>query len=120
MPLRGLRGATTIERDSREDIISRTKELLAEMLERNQVDKEHLVSIIFTATSDVHGAFPAAAAREMGFGDVPLMCAQELDIEGGTPLCIRILAHIDTPKSRGELRHVYLWGAKGLRDDLPG
>ena len=100
--------------------MGRTRELLEEMLARNDVDKDHLVSIIFTATSDIHGAFPAAAAREMGFGDVPLMCAQELEISGGTPLCIRVLAHIDTPKSRVELRHVYLEGAKGLRDDLPG
>ena len=120
MPLRGLRGATTIELDTVEQISSRTAELLREMLTRNDVDKDHLVSIIFTATPDIHAAFPAAAAREMGFGDVPLMCAQELAIDGGTPLCIRILAHIDTPKNRAELRHIYLYGAKSLRDDLPG
>lgn len=120
MALRGLRGATTVDQDTAEQILSRTRELLGEMLARNDLDNEHLVSIIFTATSDIHGAFPAAAARELGFGDVPLMCAQELEISSGTPLCIRVLAHIDTPKSRAELRHVYLWGAKGLRDDLPG
>ncbi len=119
MSLRGLRGATTVEVDTREAILARTKELLAEMFARNQVDKEHLVSILFTATADIHGAFPAAAAREMGLGDVPLMCAQELEIINGTPQCIRVLAHIETLKSRQELRHVYLWGAKDLRDDLP-
>lgn len=119
MPLRGLRGATTIDLDIREEILSRTSELLKEMFLRNDLDKDHLVSILFTATSDIHGAFPAAAAREMGLGDVPLICAQELEIINGTPLCIRVLAHIETHKSRQELKHVYLWGAKDLRDDLP-
>lgn len=120
MSLRGLRGATTVDADTREEVLARTKELLEQIFARNDVDKEHLVSILFTATSDVHSAFPAAAAREMGLGDVPLICAQELEILESTPLCIRILAHIDTPKSRAELRHVYLWGARDLRDDLPG
>ncbi|WP_235347737.1 chorismate mutase [Acidithrix ferrooxidans] len=119
MSVRALRGATTIDRDSREEIITRTKELLGEMFLRNEVDKDQLISILFTGTPDVHGAFPAAAARELGYGDVPLMCAQELSIDGGTPLCIRVMAHIETTKARDELRHVYLWGAKGLRDDLP-
>ncbi len=119
MSTKGLRGATTLEEDSRDEIIVKTKELLGAMIERNEIDKEDLVTIIFTATSDVHGAFPAAAAREMGFGDVPLICAQELEIADSTPLCVRILALIDTDKKRSELRHIYLHGAKGLRDDLP-
>ncbi|MDA8196276.1 MAG: chorismate mutase [Actinomycetota bacterium] len=119
MSTKGLRGATTLEEDSREEIIVKTKELLGAMIERNGLDKDDFVTLIFTATSDVHGAFPAAAAREMGFGDVPLICAQELEIVDSTPLCIRILALIDTDKARSELRHIYLHGAKGLRDDLP-
>ena len=119
MSTKGLRGATTLEADSRDEIIVKTKELLGAMIERNDIHKDDLVTIIFTATSDIHGAFPAAAAREMGFGDVPLICAQELEIVDSTPLCVRILALIDTEKKRSELRHVYLHGAKGLRDDLP-
>ena len=89
------------------------------MLERNDVDKDDCISILFTATDDIHSMFPALAARGMGFGDVPLICARELDITGGTPRCVRIMMHINTDKARNELHHVYLEGAKGLRDDLP-
>ena len=89
------------------------------MLEVNEIGKEQLISIIFTATNDIHCMFPAAAARELGLGDVPLMCARELDIVGATTLCLRVLMHLETSKGRGELHHVYLHGAKGLRDDLP-
>jgi chorismate mutase len=93
--------------------------LLAEMLERNDVGHDDLISILFTATPDVHSAFPAAAARAMGLGDVPLICAQELDIDGGMPLCVRVMMHVTTDRRREELRHVYLEQARGLRDDLP-
>ena len=75
--------------------------------------------MLFTATDDIHSVFPATAAREFGLGDVPLICARELDIEGGTPLCIRVMIHLSTDKAPGELHHVYLEGARGLRDDLP-
>lgn len=94
--------------------------LLEELLERNGVDHDQLVSIVFTATDDLHCAFPATAARTLGLGDVPMLCARELDITGATPRCIRMLIHLDTSKARSELRHVYLEGAAGLRDDLPG
>ena len=83
------------------------------------MDKDDLVSILFTATDDLHSMFPAAAARTMGLGDVPLICARELDVVGGTPRCVRVLLHLATTKSRSELHHVYLEGAMGLRDDLP-
>lgn len=114
-----LRGATTLERDEREHVLDRVEELLAEMLLRNDVAHDDLISILFTATPDVHSVFPAAAARRMGLGDVPLICARELDIEDGMPLCVRVLAHLNTPRARSELRHVYLEGARTLRDDLP-
>ena len=120
MAVRALRGATTIESDDVTQITVRTKELLTEMLDRNSVDKEHLISILFTATDDIHALFPAAAARELGLGDVPLICARELDIEGATKLCIRLMVHLETDIPRAELRHIYQYGAKGLRDDLPG
>ncbi|MGC8480821.1 MAG: chorismate mutase [Acidimicrobiales bacterium] len=119
MAIRGLRGATTVEHDSVEQITERTKELVQAMLDRNGISKEQLISIIFTATSDIHAMFPAAAARELGLGDVPLMCARELDIVGATPLCIRVLMHLDTAHARSELHHIYHYGARGLRDDLP-
>lgn len=114
-----LRGAITLERDERAHMIERVTRLLREMLARNGVDHDDLISILFTATPDVHSGFPAAAAREMGLGDVPLMCAQELDIEGAMPLCVRVMMHLSTGRTRAELRHVYLERARDLRDDLP-
>ncbi len=114
-----LRGAITLERDERDHLLERVRRLLTEMLERNGVQHDDLISILFTATPDVHAAFPAAAARELGLGDVPLICAQELDIEGAMPLCIRVMMHLSTSLRRDELRHVYLEQARSLRDDLP-
>ena len=119
MPIRALRGATTVDEDTVEQVTERTVALLNEMLERNGVDHDDLVSILFTATDDIRSAFPATAARTVGLGDVPLICARELDIDGGTPRCIRIMAHLESERSKAELRHIYHHGAKGLRDDLP-
>jgi len=121
MPLavRGLRGATTVDADTTEQVTARVVDLIEDMLTRNDLDKESIVSILFTATDDIHSMFPATAARTVGLGDVPLICARELDVTGGTPLCIRILMHIYTDKSRAELHHVYHHGARNLRDDLP-
>ena len=118
--VRALRGATTIDADTEEQIHQRVKALVVELVERNGVDKESIISILFTATEDIRSMFPATAARAAGLGDIPLLCARELDVRGGTPLCIRVLMHLSTDRSREELRHVYLEGAKGLRDDLPG
>ena len=117
--VRALRGATTIDIDSAEHMEERTIALLAEMFDRNDIDHGDLISIVFTATSDINSAFPAAAARKFGLGDVPLLCAQELDIVDGTPLCLRVLIHLNTERGRDELHHIYLEGARGLRDDLP-
>jgi chorismate mutase len=117
--LRGLRGATTVDADTEEQVTARTQSLVTAMLEANGVDKEALVSILFTATDDIHSLFPATAARGIGLGDVPLICARELDITGATPLCIRVLMHVYTDKPRDEMHHVYLEGARNLRDDLP-
>lgn len=117
--VRALRGATTIESDTTDQIRTRTIELLEQMLERNGVNHDDIISVLFTATDDIHSMFPASAARDIGFGDIPLICARELDIDGATPLCIRVLMHLNTTVSRSDLRHVYLEGASGLRDDLP-
>jgi chorismate mutase len=117
--VRALRGATTVDADTVEQISDRTQALITAMLQRNEVDKEDLISILFTATHDLHAAFPATVARPLGLGDVPLICARELDIVGGTPRCIRVLMHLTTERGRQDLHHVYLEGARGLRDDLP-
>lgn len=117
--VRALRGATTIDEDTREQVFARVTALLEELFRRNELDKDELISVIFTATDDIHSAFPSAAARAFGLGDVPLLCARELDVEGGTPRCIRVLAHLSTERPAADLRHVYLEGARGLRDDLP-
>ncbi|MGH9119848.1 MAG: chorismate mutase [Acidimicrobiales bacterium] len=118
--VRALRGATTVDDDRAELITERVGELMAQLFDRNDIHKDDLVSVIFTATDDVRSKFPAEAAREFGIGDVPLLCARELDIVSGTPRCIRVMIHLYTDRLASELRHVYLEGAQGLRDDLPG
>jgi chorismate mutase len=114
-----LRGATTLEVDDEPHMVERVTALLTEMMARNEVAHGDLVSIIFTATDDIHCGFPALAARRMGLGDVPLLCARELDVDGGTPRCVRVMMHLNSERGRAEMRHVYLEGARGLRDDLP-
>lgn len=117
--VRALRGATTVDVDTPDHIEERVVALLDTMLARNDVDHDDLISILFTATEDVVSTFPATAARKSGLGDVPLICARELSIEGGTAMCIRVMVHLTTERSRDQLHHVYLEGARGLRDDLP-
>jgi chorismate mutase len=108
-----------VDADTPEQVTERIHALLNAMLERNGVEKDDLISILFTATKDVVSMFPATAARSMGLGDVPLICARELDVDGATPLCLRVMMHVTTERSRAQLHHVYLEGARGLRDDLP-
>ena len=117
--VRALRGATRVDADTREQVTERVQALVTSMLERNQLDHDDLVSVIFTATDDIHSMFPAEAARGVGLGDVPLLCAQELDIEGKPSRCIRVLMHVTTERPRSDLHHVYLEGTGVLRDDLP-
>lgn len=114
-----LRGATTVESDMREALLERTSELLTILLERNDIEHDQLVSIIFTATEDLTSEFPAVAARGLGLGDVPLLCARELSVDGGHPATVRVLIHCYSTRPRTSLRHVYLHRAKHLRDDLP-
>jgi chorismate mutase len=117
--LRGLRGATTCASDTPEEIGTATQELLRGMMDRNDISHDDVVSVIFTTTTDLTSAFPATGARGVGFGDIPLLCASEIAVPGSMPLCVRILMHVYTTRSRTELRHVYLRDAQGLRDDLP-
>ncbi len=118
MGLLALRGAITCDEDTVAEIDRRTQQLVRSMLERNQVSHDDIVSLIFTATDDLTAQFPAAAARAVGLGDVPLLCARELQIEGSMAMTIRVLMHFETSLSRSELRHVYLERARTLRDDL--
>ncbi len=121
MRLVALRGATTLDADTRDEVLTRTGELLGELLTRNDLGAEDLVSLVFTATDDVRSEFPAAAVRAAGIADVPMLCARELDIAGPSaiPRCVRVLAHAHTARPRAQLRHVYLRGARQLRSDLP-
>lgn len=116
--LRALRGATTVEIDQKQDIIDATSELIEQMMDRNEVAKTDLVSIIFTATPDLTSEFPAAAARAKGISDIPLLCAAEVNVTGAIPRVIRVLMHLYSSKEPTELRHVYLREAKPLRTDL--
>ncbi len=117
--VRALRGATTCDVDDPTQIAERTVALLEAMFERNGVDHDDLISILFTTTDDLSSAFPAAGARTIGLGDVPLLCAREIPVPGSMPRCIRVLAHLTTDRARSDLHHVYLEGAVTLRDDLP-
>jgi chorismate mutase len=117
--LQGLRGASRCAANTTEEITEVTQELLHAMIERNDVSHDDVVSVIFTTTPDLTAMFPAAAARGIGFGDVPLLCASEIAVPGAMPLTVRILLHAYSERSRDELHHVYLRDAQSLRDDLP-
>lgn len=119
MAVRALRGATQLDEDSRDHLLDRVAELVQQVLTRNDVSTDELISIVFTATPDLHAEFPAYAARRIGITDVPLLCARELDIAGAMPRVVRLLAHVETDRPRDRLRHVYLYGARALRTDLP-
>jgi chorismate mutase len=116
--VRALRGATRVDADTKEQVTERVQALVRTMLERNDISHDDLVSIVFTATPDLHSMFPAETAG--GLGDVPLLCAQELDIVGAPGRTIRVLMQITTDKARSDLHAVYLEGTAVLRDDLPG
>lgn len=112
-----IRGAITVEVDDKEEIIKATQQLLSEILSKNDLQKEEIIFVLFTMTKDLKSVFPAYAARLMGFSSVPLICAQELDIEGALEKCIRVLVLIQKD-SFFEPKHVYLKNAKLLREDI--
>ena len=116
--LRAIRGATTVEADLADLITRGTQDLVTAMLERNHVEIDDLVSMIFTSTPDLHSGFPATAARTLGLDEVPLLGAIEADVDGALPRCIRVMMHCYTELARSEVRHVYLEGARTLRADL--
>jgi 3-phosphoshikimate 1-carboxyvinyltransferase len=116
--VRGIRGAVTIQANTRDEIISKTQEMLNEIVKRNDVKLEDIASVIFSVTDDIDEEFPAVAAREMGWNKVPLFCTREINVKNGLPLCIRVLIHINTDKPQNLINHVYLYEAKKLRVDI--
>ena len=118
MAVRAIRGAIQISQDERSELLKGTAELVTKVLHENNLDLADLISIWFTATPDLVSEFPALAARELGLGDVPLMCSVEMAVAGSMPRVIRLMMHIETKLSRSEIKHVYLRGAAALRADL--
>ncbi|MFF0590429.1 chorismate mutase [Streptomyces sp. NPDC003781] len=118
MAVRAVRGAVQLERDEAGHMDEQVAALLTALMERNGLTTDDLISLWFTATPDLHSDFPAAAARGLGITDVPLICAQELDVEGAMPRVVRVLAHIESGRSRAEIAHVYLGAAAALRKDI--
>jgi chorismate mutase len=117
--VRAVRGATQVDADDREAILEASAELVRAVLDRNSLQPDQLISVVFTATPDLTAEFPAYAARAMGITDVPLLCATEIAVRGAMPRVIRLLAHVESDLPRSQLRHVYLRGAQALRTDLP-
>ena len=118
MPVRAVRGATTIDNNTANEIIKETKNLLYRIVEENNIKKDDIISIIFSTTRDINATFPAVAAREMGWTDIALMCTNEMEVPGSLKMCIRVLMHINTNVSNDKIRYVYLNGAKILRPEL--
>lgn len=118
MRVRGIRGAITVEENSAEAILSATRALLEKMVQVNGMVEEDVASVYFTSTPELTAAFPAKAAREMGWRQVALMGAQEIGAANGIPMCIRVLVHWNTSKTLGEITHVYMRGAEILRPDF--
>lgn len=116
--VRGVRGATTVTENDPQEILQTTRELLMQMVDKNNIGMGDIASVLFTGTPDITSVFPAEAARQIGWTSVPLICFQEMNVAGALPLCIRVLMLINTDKSQQEIKHVYLNGAGVLREDL--
>ncbi len=118
--VRGVRGAITVESDNAAEIVAGTKRLLSEIIERNGIETEEIVSVLFSLTADLRAAFPALGAREMGWTFVPMLHFTEIAVPGALARCIRVLMHVNTIRTQAEVEHVYLDGASVLRPDLSG
>ena len=118
MPLRGIRGATSVDKNSKDEIIKRTVELLEVMTEKNRVKVEDVASAFFSVTSDLDAEFPAVAARKIGWIYTPLLCLNEIDVPGALKSCVRVLLHVNCQFPQEDIVHVYLHNAKKLRPDL--
>ncbi|MQA94940.1 MAG: chorismate mutase [Streptosporangiales bacterium] len=118
MAVQAIRGAVQVDADERELVLEATTELVNEVMTRNALDTDDVISVIFTATPDLTSEFPALAARKLGFTDVPLLCAAEIAVPGALPRVVRLMAHVETDRPRSEIQHVYLRGAQALRLDI--
>jgi len=118
MKVRAARGAIVVGRDTPAEVLDASERLVSAMLDRNAIETDDLVSILFTVTDDLRSAFPAEAARRMGLGLVPLMCAREIPVQGSMASVVRALMHFHTDRGLADVVHVYLDGAESLRDDL--
>jgi chorismate mutase len=116
--VRAIRGAVQVDANERAAILEATTELVTEVMARNGLDTDHVISVLFTATADLTAEFPALAARKIGFQDVPLLCASEIAVPGAMPRVVRLLMHVETGQPRSGLQHVYLRGAAALRLDI--
>lgn len=116
--MRAIRGATCLTADDQSEMTEAVAEVLTEMVSRNDINEQDIVSVLFTSTPDLVCGFPASAARTIGFRDIPLMCAQEIDVAGALPRVVRVMVHADTVRARSEIEHVFLRGAQVLREDL--
>lgn len=118
MAVRAVRGAIQVDADERDQILDAAAELVTEVMNRNELSTDDVISVLFTTTPDLHAEFPALAARKLGFQDVPLLCASEIDVPHALPRVIRLMAHIETERHRSQIQHVYLRGAAALRLDI--
>lgn len=118
MAVRGIRGATSVAKNDPALIKEATEELLGRMVEENSLEMHNVASVLFTVTKDLNAAFPAAAARDMGWHQVPLLCATEIDVPGSVLGIVRVLVHVNTDAAQSEVKHIYLKAAAKLRQDL--
>ena len=118
MTVIAIRGAIQIDADDRDAVLEGTTELVSAVMSRNELTPDDVISVLFTSTPDLVSEFPALAARKLGFHAVPLMCATEIPVPGAMPRVVRLMAHVNTDKTRAEIQHVYLRGAVGLRQDI--
>jgi chorismate mutase len=118
MSVRAIRGATQVKANSAEAITAATQELILEILAANSLTADDVISVLFTSSPDLTATFPAVAARSLGFENTPLICSVEIDVPGALPRTVRVMAHVESPRSKGDIAHIYLHGAKALRRDI--
>jgi chorismate mutase len=122
LPVRGIRGATTVETDSADEIVGATRELLEQLIAANEIDPAEIAGVWFTTTNDLSAEFPAIAARQLGWLEVPLLCGHEMDVDGGNPRaiphCIRVMIQLNTDKPQSQMRYAYLRRAGEIKADL--
>lgn len=118
MGIRGIRGAVQVSANTKEALVDAVPHLIEEMLLANELGFDSVISVLFTSTSDLDADFPASAARKLPIGEIPLICAKEIDVPGAMPRVVRVLMHVESTKPRSQIHHIYLGATKSLRADL--